>query len=69
MSVEDYDFDMDFLLSPVDFLPAVEKPKRVFSVTEYGSCSKSYKRKLEEEFDEQMDNHRDKGQEWMCGGV
>ncbi|XP_057433563.1 uncharacterized protein LOC130726329 [Lotus japonicus] len=69
VSVEDYDFDMDFLLSPVDFLPAVEKPKRVFSVTEYGSCSKSYKRKLEEEFDEQMDNHRDKGQEWMCGGV
>ncbi|XP_057437325.1 uncharacterized protein LOC130729558 isoform X2 [Lotus japonicus] len=62
VSFDDYDFDMDFLLSPEECQPPeIIKPTNVFSVYEHGSCSKSYKRKLEEEFDLQVDNHRAKG--------
>lgn len=68
MDLDDCDFGMDLLMSPDELVPAeVCKAKRVFSSYEYGSCSKSYKRKLEEEFDEQMKHQRAKGDNCMFG--
>ncbi|XP_057444946.1 replication factor A protein 1-like [Lotus japonicus] len=72
MNIDEFDFDfgIDLLMSPDELVPAeLCKPKKLFSTHEYGSCSKSYKRKLEEEFDQQKDHCRAKGDDSIVGSL
>ncbi|XP_057445132.1 replication protein A 70 kDa DNA-binding subunit E-like isoform X2 [Lotus japonicus] len=60
LNVDDYDIDMDIdlLTTCIELgVPDCVKPGYERSKTEHGSCSKSYKRKLEEEFDEEFDSY------------
>ncbi|XP_057444672.1 replication protein A 70 kDa DNA-binding subunit C-like [Lotus japonicus] len=51
LNLDDYEIDMKLLGSPPDLVvPVIVKPAIERSTTEYGGCSKSFKRKLEDEF-------------------
>ncbi|XP_057425819.1 replication protein A 70 kDa DNA-binding subunit C-like [Lotus japonicus] len=51
LNLDDYEIDMELLGSPPDLVvPVIVKPAIERSTTEYGGCSKSFKRKLEDEF-------------------
>ncbi|XP_057444301.1 uncharacterized protein LOC130736492 [Lotus japonicus] len=51
LNLDDYEIDMELLGSPPDLVvPVIVKPAIERSTPEYGGCSKSFKRKLEDEF-------------------